>query len=41
MLVPRNALASGPQVWLGEEKGLLKMKAGKPGLLMDRIGPVA
>jgi hypothetical protein len=26
MLFPRNALASGPQAWLGAEKGLFKVK---------------
>jgi len=29
MLFPRNALASGPQAWLGAEKGLFKVKVGK------------
>jgi hypothetical protein len=30
MLFPRNALASGPQAWLGAEKGLFKVKVGNP-----------
>jgi hypothetical protein len=29
MLFPRNALASGPQAWLGAEKGVFKVKVGK------------
>jgi hypothetical protein len=29
MLFPCNALASGPQAWLGAEKGLFKVKVGK------------
>jgi hypothetical protein len=30
MLFARNALASGPQAWLGAEKGLFKVKVARP-----------
>jgi hypothetical protein len=35
MLFARNALASGPQAWLGAEKGFFKVKAGKTFFLVD------
>jgi hypothetical protein len=38
MLFPRNALASGPQAWLGAEKGLFKVKVGKRAFLLDSPG---
>jgi hypothetical protein len=37
MLFPRNALASGPQAWLGAEKGLFKVKVDKFESPIDRI----
>jgi hypothetical protein len=37
MLFPRNALASGPQAWLGAEKGLFKVKVGKRQIPVDPL----
>jgi hypothetical protein len=36
MLFPGNALASGPQAWLGAEKELFKVKVGKLGKSLDK-----